>query len=261
MRAFLSIPLMRAAVAVFLVAPLSGCATKGDLRAVRTEIRQLAVQQDSLLTVLQRQNRLTVDTLRSTSSQITNLQGNFSQQLRDLSEGLDRLMELAGQNSRAISGIHDQLASMGRMTRGAPLPVDDGGTDLGAVPSTSPDSIYSAALESMELGSLATARRFFQRLLDTFPNHALAPAARFHIADIYVQEGRYEEALDEFLLIRQEHPTDPKVPEGLYRAALLQIEQLDRRDDGVRNLQLVVNSYPDSDSADLAQLKLDDLGR
>jgi len=260
MRALSSIPL-RAAVAVFLVAPLSGCATKGDLRSVRTEIRQLAVRQDSVYAALQRQNRLTVDTLRSTSSQITNLQGNFSQQLRDISEDLDQIMELAGMNSRAISGIHDQLASMGRMTRGAPLPSDDGGTTLGAVPSTSPDSLYSAALESMELGSLATARRAFQRLLDTFPSHALAPAARFNIADILIQEGRYEEALEGFLQIRQEYPTDPKVPEGLYRAALLQIEQLDRPDEGVRNLQTVVNTWPDSDSADLAQQKLDELGR
>jgi TolA-binding protein len=113
----------------------------------------------------------------------------------------------------------------------------------------------------MELGSLATARRAFQRILDTYPTHTLAPAARFYIADILTQEGRYEEALDEFLLIRQEHPADPKVPEGLYRAALLQIERLDRRDDGLQNLRLMVNSYPDSDYADLAQQKLDELGR
>jgi tol-pal system protein YbgF len=262
MRAFRSIPTTRVFVFLVLVASMSGCATKGDLRSVRTEIRQLAVRQDSLLTVIERQNRLAEEARQSTEGQLTNLQGNVAQQFRDIEESLERLTELAGQNSRDIAGIRDQLALIGRAQRGAPnLGVDPGVMPGDAAPSASPDTLFETALGQMELGSLGTARRAFEQFLTTYPGHALAPSARFNLADISSQEGRYDEALDGFLEIREDYPADPKVPEALYRAALLLSEQLDREDEAVQLLNTVVNTWPDADEAEMAQQKLDELGR
>jgi len=262
MRAFPSILTTRASVLFVLVASVSGCATKGDLRSVRTEIRQLSVRSDSLRLVMERLNGLLEDNRQSAEGQLTNLQGNFSQQLRDIEESLERLTELAGQNSRDIAGIRDQFATFGRVARGVPVAAGDQPVPGGAVPSTSPDTLFAAAQEQMALGSLATARLAFERFLSTYPNHELASSARFNLADILSQEQRYDEALDEFLEIRQLNPTDPKVPEALYRAALLMIEQLDRTDEAVQLLNTVVNSWPDSgDTVVMARQKLDELGR
>jgi TolA-binding protein len=229
---------------------------------VRTEIHQLTVRQDSLRLLIERQNRLVADTRQTTEGQFTNLQGNFSQQLRNIEVALERLTELAGQNSRDIAGIRDQLALIGRAQRGAPVLDSGSGVRPGeTVPSASPDSLFAAALEPMEQGALGTARRGFEQFLTTYPAHPLAPSARFHLADILVQEGRLDEALEAFLEIRADFPTDPKVPEALYRAALIHIE-LGSPDEARGLLRIVINTdaWSDSDWAEMAQQKLDELG-
>ena len=45
---------------------VGGCATKGDLRDVQTEIRALSARQDSIMVELRRQEATTRDTLRQT---------------------------------------------------------------------------------------------------------------------------------------------------------------------------------------------------
>ncbi|HZD03418.1 MAG TPA: hypothetical protein VE173_00825, partial [Longimicrobiales bacterium] len=147
MRAFLSSPASRALALLAVVSSAAGCATKGDLRNVRTEIRQLRATQDSILAELVRQRRMTADTLGNQSRTLSNLQGSVSQQLRDIADGVDQLRELAGQNSRDIAGIRDQMAAMARSGRGAPAGEAPGGVGLPGetVPSTSPDSLFEAA--------------------------------------------------------------------------------------------------------------------
>ena len=73
-----------------------------------------------------------------------------------------------------------------------------------------------------------------------------------------VQEDRIEDALEAFEEIPELFPTAPKVPEALYRIALLQLE-LERESDAEATLERIVNSYPDAGVALLAQEKLDEI--
>lgn len=260
----------RAGGAVALLATIlsvSGCATKGDLRNVRNEIRGLSARQDSVLVALQRQARMTQDSLRGTTDQLFQIRGSVSNQLTRILEELEAIRELSGQNQRQIAGIRDQLeglrrqALVGAFPQGDPAvgegrPVAGGGGVTGSAPM----ELYNAAVTHYNRGSYNAARLAFEQFLATYPgDQDLAPEARFKLADILAQEGRLEEAVRAFERIPALHPGAPKVPWAHYRIGLLQLE-LDNRDEARRQFDIVVNSYPDSEVTQMARDKLREIG-
>lgn len=245
---------------------LGGCATKGDLRNVQTEIRSLAARQDTLVRILRQQSAMTQDTLRTQSSQLVDMRGNISQQLREISAQLRTLEELAGQNQRSIAGIRDQLAAQRRAT-GPTVGIMDGAATEGggAVSSgTTPSSEaateqYNQAVRQFNRGSWTAARLGFQRLIEEHPNDELAPRAHYYLAEILVQEEEPEEAIEAFERIPELFPGDPKVPDALFRIGVLHLE-LGHREEGRRYLERVVNTYPDASVTPLARQRLDEIG-
>ena len=58
--------------------------------------------------------------------------------------------------------------------------------------------------------------------------------------------------------IPQMYPSSPRVPEALYRAALLH-EELGETEEARTLLERVISGFPDSDVAELAQQKLQEI--
>lgn len=257
LRAFPAARFLLGAAAVLF---LGGCATKGDLRRVQLEIRSLSARQDSLMSQMRRDMLNTQDTLRGQSLQLFDFRGEIFRQLREISDGLDRLQALAGENQRGIAGVRDQLANLRRLPSGG-VENPEGG-DPGAVmepgadaPGGDAQGIFNAAVSQFNRGSLSTARTAFQQFLQAFPGHALAPDAHYFLADILVQENRLEDALDAFQEIPELFPTAAKVPEALYRVAQIQIEMGQNRE-ARATLERIVNTYPGTGVAVLAAEKL-----
>lgn len=232
---------------------MSGCATKGDLRNLQTEIRALSARQDSLMDDLRRGMLSTQDTIRGQSLQLFDFRGEIFRQLREISDGLARVEALSGENQRSIAGVRDQMANLRRAPVSGPVegaeagvtePAGGGGGDA--------QGIFNAAVGQFNRGSLATARSAFQQFLLAYPGHTLAPDARFYLADILVQENRIEDALDAFLEIPQMFPTAGKVPDAMYRAARLQVE-LGQTSEARATLERIVNTYPGTGVAVLAE--------
>lgn len=124
------------------------------------------------------------------------------------------------------------------------------GGDVGAA-----DATYAAALQQYQRGQLATAQSAFRDFVEQHGNHPLAPDARFFLADILAQQDHPQEAIAAFNQIPELHPTSARVPDALYRIALLHLELGDRAE-GRRFLDRVVNTYPDSNAAGPAREKL-----
>lgn len=260
MRAVIPHPASRAALALLaVVTSAAGCATKGDLRNVQTELRAVAARQDSVLAELRRQRALTVDTLGQQTRQLTaDLRGDVSQQLRSILDALEELRQLAGQNANAITGIRDQMAASRRPVAGDPV-AGPGGAGGDALSTAEADSLYQIGYSFYVRNSYAAARTAFNRFLEQYPRDELATKVHANLADMLAQEGLTEEAIQKYLMIPEEFPADPEVPNALYRVALLEIERGDE-DAARRRLRLIINTYSDDPMADLAQDRLDELG-
>jgi tol-pal system protein YbgF len=234
---------------------LPACATKGDLRNVRNEIRALSARQDSLLVVLQRQSLVTQDSLRGTTNQLFEIRGSVNQQLARIQQELSILGEQNAQLARALSGIRDQLDRQARMSPGPSAPAVGQPVRAG----NEVADLYNVAIQQYNVGQFTTARSAFEQLVRRYPNDELAPEAQFMLADILEQEGRLDEALDGFSVIPQVYPDAPKVPDALYRVALLHLKE-GRRRDARDVLRRVVESYPDSLIAPTAAERLREIG-
>lgn len=240
---------------------LSGCATKGDLRDVQTEIRSVAARQDTLMVLLRQQSAMTQDTLRTQSSQLVDMRGNMSQQLRQILQELETIRELSGQNQRTIAAVRDQVDALRRTGgSGAPQPGPVGEEGAGGTRSPeAADQMYTAAVSQFQRGSWTAARLGFERFLAEYPSDELAPRAHYYLADILVQQDQPREAIAAFGRVPELFPTDPKVPDALYRIGLLHLE-LGDRSAARRYLERVVNSYPDSSVTPLARERLREIG-
>lgn len=240
-------------LAALLLLPLTACATKADVRDLRNEIRELNSRQETLLRELQRQQEGQRDSIQALSSEFQSHQARVGGQFRNLEDLVLMVQELAGISQQEIAGLRDYLdsARQGLEFRD-PFQREDAGSQ-GA------EESYSQAMDFLRRGSTAAARMGFEDVVESFPNHPLASEARYHLADLLVQEERLEEALEAFLRIGELHPDADRVPDAYYRAALL-YRELGDVDEARRYLERVVNTWPDSGAADLARETLRDLG-
>jgi tol-pal system protein YbgF len=132
------------------------------------------------------------------------------------------------------------------------------GEEISAPRAGGADDLYNAALTAFNRGNNTTARMAFERFLTAYPNHAMAPHAKYYLADILTQENRLDEAIDAFLEITELFPTAERVPFALYRIGVLYIE-LEDLEQGRIYLQRVVNTYPDSGAALVARERLEEI--
>lgn len=244
---------------------LSGCATKADLRDVRSEIvgvQEIAARQDSILQTLLGLQRATQDSLAVQSDILFTIRGDLNRQILEIQEQLVTIQELTGQGQRALAGLRDQVEArrtaivQEEQTQDTS---DAGGGDLPpGVDRSGPEELYNVAVTQFNRGSLNTARRAFEQFLTAFPGHPLADDAHYYLGDVLVQDNRIDEAIEAFLEIPELFPAGNRVPDALYRAGALQAE-LENYDEARALFERVVNTYPDSGVAILAEERLNEL--
>lgn len=239
---------------VALLAPLAtGCATKSDMEHIQVQIRDLRVRQDSMYQRLARLSLAVRDSVALQSEAFFQLRGDITSTMVEIQDQLITLQELTGQSQRNLASLRDQLEDQRRTLT---EPGEGSGMQPGGGEAT---ELYNAAVTQFNRGSFQTARQGFQRFLEAYPNHRLAPDAQFYLADVLVQEDRIDEAMEAFLRIGELWPTSSKVPDALYRLGLLELE-LGNESRARTYLERVVNSYPDAPVSMLARERLEEIG-
>jgi tol-pal system protein YbgF len=265
----LQFPAARALSVVAAAVVLGGCATKGDIRALQTEIRQelmaQAARQDSLMTIMRREAGSTQDTLRTQSDQLFDFRGDITRLLQQLTQGQARLEALVGESQRGIAALRAGGGAGSGPTTGTqgqgPVGVPStGGGGRESVPGVggNADELYGMARDQHQRGSLTSAQRAYEQFLTEHSSDARAPDARFYLADILAQQNRPEDALEAFEVIPTRYPTAARVPDALFRIALLQAETGNPQE-ARRTLERIINTYPDSGVAFLARDRLEEL--
>ncbi len=237
---------------------------KGDIRLIQEEIRAIAARQDSLMAELRVEAQVTQDTLQIQSDQIFDFRGDINRQLQQINQSLVRLEAIAGENQRGMTSVRDQLANMRTTPRSvrsvAPDSMEGGGGES-LVPGRAgtADGLWTVAQEQLGRGSLNSASRAFQQFIEDHGTDERVPDAHFYLADILWQQDRPEDALEAFQEIRQLFPTAAKVPDALYRIAVLQVH-LEDVDAARATLERIMNTYPDAIIAMLARDMLLEIG-
>ena len=240
----------------------SGCAMKGDIRLLQEELRTIAARQDSLVTDLRNEARQTQDTLRTQGDQMFDLRGDVNRQLQQIAQSLVRLEAIAGENQRGMASIRDQLANVRRMpsTGGTTTGSDPGGGDESLVSGGGNASqLYQVAQDQLNRGSLNSASRAFEQFITEHPNDPRVADAHFFLGHVRTEQDRPEDALEAFGEVQRLFPTHARVPDALFRIAILQIE-LDDVEAAKGTLERIINTYPDELVAMLAREKLSELG-
>jgi tol-pal system protein YbgF len=263
--------LERFGVVAIAALAFAGCATKGDIRSLQTEFRNemraIAARQDSVLVELRLQNAVMQDTLRTQSDQLFDFRGQIATQLQAIAQGMARLEAISGENQRGITSMRDQMANMRRGTGGVsggpPMMVDStqaGGPGPETLPGTggNAEQLYAVAREQHARNSLSTAQRAYEDFLEEYPNHALAPDARWFLAELLVQQNRPEDAIEALQEIPTLFPTASRVPDALFRIGTLQID-LDNDEEARATLQRLIATYPDASVSTLARELLEEL--
>lgn len=246
-------------VAAGLVAvPLAGCATKRDLRDLRSEIVALQARQDSIYRLLAEQHQVVLDSVRAGTEIVLRVRGELGHQLLQMEQQLVQIQELTGQSQRRLAELRQDLELRNRQFEAGTTvqrpsePAQQLGGDVA--------EMYRAGVEKLREGSTTTARAVFQEIVQRHPTHELAPDAQYQLAETYVAERDYEQALREFERVIELFPGSSRAPAALYRAGLIAEERgnISRARDYFNRVRA---GYPTSDEARLAADKLRDLPR
>ncbi|CAN5673331.1 hypothetical protein BH23GEM9_BH23GEM9_18750 [soil metagenome] len=245
----------RLALAVAAVAA-TGCATKGDIRTLQQDLVLMQQHQDSVLLEIQRQNRLLLDSVRTTISLTQDARGTTANQLRQFDQSLARFGELVGQVMGSLNRIEQRLVALEQR----PAAAAGGGAAASDAAGGTVEEYYSTGMEMMSQSSYATARMAFQQLVQEFPRHERAPDAQFQIGQAFYHEGQFQEAYAALELVPSQWPQSSRAPAALFRAGVIAEER--RGFQKARGYyDRIVREYARSDEARQAQQKLRSLPR
>jgi tol-pal system protein YbgF len=248
---------------IMLYALISGCSAKTEILNLHDIIQEQSDRQDQQVQELGTEIEVLNNKLEDQLEMMIDTRGGMSKEFRDIQDNISQLMALTGQIQREVVRLFSQINMQQDQVISSPEPSDLDSVDViisdveGADPALA-ENTYKAAMSQLSRGSLATARRAFESFLVDYPDHRLAPSAHFFLGDVLEQENRLDEAIETFLRIPELYPTADRVPQALYRTGSIYILK-ENLEEGVRYLDTVVNTYPDSGVADLARELLQEL--
>jgi tol-pal system protein YbgF len=248
---------------------LGGCATKSDIRSMRTDLTVMQQRQDSVLLEIQRQNRLLLDSIRASIALTVDARGTTAAQLRQFEQNVSQLGQLVGQVMGSLNRIEQRLTGLEQRaaagggaaapgTPGAPSAPAGGGAE--APGGGTADEYYATGMQMMSQESFATARMAFEQLVREFPEHERAPDAQFQLGQTYYHEERLDDAYTALELVAERWPEAPRAAAAVFRAGAIAEENRDFAR-ARRYYERVGRDFAASEEARQAQQKLQSLPR
>jgi tol-pal system protein YbgF len=174
-----------------------------------------------------------------------------------------------------VEGLQQERAATASAERPAvsdsPAPVPPPSTEVSApdaerTPPVPPPTIatgaeqadFDAALDELRDGHYAQAIADFQGFLNAYPDSRLAGDAQYRLGESYYVSRDYEAAKEAFINLGLRYPQSARLPDALLKLGYIYGELGDaaRARDVLQKLMQV---YPDSQAADLAEQQLQSL--
>jgi tol-pal system protein YbgF len=269
-------------ILLVMIVSVTGCATTGDLKALRTEIysgmEEKIAAVDSSITAIKNDLGKSSEALAqtrkgnaNTAADIADLRDSI-QQLRGQVEAIKKdiarnqkkedeykdrfdniLLKINFIENFLQVGKTDLFSDAGDKTKAA-------GNATVKDPTKKPDkeSMYSAAYQTFKESNFDKARSEFQNFLAVYPDSEYSDNAQFWIGECYFFEKNYEKAILEYEKVTKNYPGGNKVPYALLKQGLSFLNLNDKTSAKLL-LQQVIKDYPNTNQARMARSKLQEI--
>lgn len=248
-----------------LAAFSSGCATRGEIVAFKTDAAYLRRSVDSLRV---EQRRLYYAMLRVQKMSEENTEANarlradIQLQIEQLAQQTQILSDRLEDTGQRIANLPSKL----RFSVPAAVQPADSSRQRTVADSSAPASpgaddarqIYNLAYQDLVKGQYELSRQGFAHYLELLPSGDLADNAQYWIGESYYGQEKFDAATQAFQATISRYPGGDKVPAAMLKLAYSQLK-LGLTTPGKENLRLLIQRFPSSNEANLARSRLHEL--
>jgi TolA-binding protein len=241
---------------------------QGEVLVLQKQVRDLQESFDKStgqsVTLIQKVTDNSETTLRSLSSieeAIKLSQTTQSNNLTGASTKINRLSEQATQTDKRLDQIAIQINSLkGFIEQQAKQRQEDERKKDTAPPRfENPEQLYAFAYTQHTQGKYDEAIANFRRYVEAYGTTEAADNAQFWIGEGLFAQMRYAEALSEYDRLLNAYPNGDKVIASQFKKGL-SLLYLERREEGVAALRMVIANGPNATEAAQARQELERLG-
>lgn len=117
--------------------------------------------------------------------------------------------------------------------------------DAKALPAGTPNEQYQYALSLLRSAEYDKAESAFQEFVDSHPDEALTPNARYWLGETYYVRGDFVRAADVFLAGYRQNPKSPKAPDSLLKLGM-SLNALDKKKEACATFGKLSADFPDA---------------
>ena len=251
------------AFAVALSPVASGCATKGMVKDLNTQLQVMRTQNaraDSaraaeLTRIIAMQQRI-MDSLGASREALRSLRTESQQEFLSINQQLVQVQELTGQSQRRLAelkrGLDDRTDALAATATDSTRPVAQADSTAAAGTPTPEQLLQTARSEALR-GSYSAARMGYREFLRLYPTRPEMPDATYFLAETFTDEP--DSALVYYRQVYEKYKTSSRAPTSLYKTGLLLEKRRDKT--GAREAyQKAIQQYPRSNEAELARGRL-----
>ncbi|MBI2152562.1 MAG: tol-pal system protein YbgF [Candidatus Rokubacteria bacterium] len=244
------------AAAIVALLALTGCASRGSVRQLGSEVAALKEQ----VTELRKAQDASTRELAKTVGELKALDGQLAKATQGEKTGeqqVARLEARLGETEEAVRGMRASLDGLSRelVRQATPPPLREKRPEAkGAEPSPSAagsgpaEQLYATALASFRAREHGQAVLEFTDFITRYPQHPLVANAQFWIAEAYYLQRDYRQALAEYEKVAERNSKSSKAPDALLKIGLC-LRALNDPARARETWQQLVQVYPDSDAA------------
>jgi tol-pal system protein YbgF len=127
--------------------------------------------------------------------------------------------------------------------QGASDQVQDGAVEQVSLAPPTPQALFEKSNEALLRRQFPAAADGFKKLVDEYPDHALAGSAQYWLGETFYAQGDYRTAAQNFLAAYQKYPKSRRAPDSLLKLGL-SLGKLGQRDQACSSLGAVSAEYP-----------------
>jgi tol-pal system protein YbgF len=158
---------------------------------------------------------------------------------------------------KRITEANERLERLSEQIATLKKPIEDGPRQpaFAQITPGDPEQLFAVAYSDYSRGNLALALSEFRRYVETYPDSEMADNAEYWIGEILYAQKKYQDAVDAFDRAFHVSPKGDKAASALYKRALA-LADLGRREEAVKQLNVLVKAYPKRQEAKTAKQRL-----